>query len=136
MCAKKKNYGVIVLKPMCKPKLIKLDDKKLSLDFMYEHCECEVITFANAYDYNQVFQTDYSIVCDDNGLIVDKPIINPLASVMYSFPNVLAGCCMIVREARGNEEPDVYAIDIDECKNLFTVISSTFEFLKIEGVIK
>lgn len=136
MAAKKRNYGLIVLEPKKKPRLYKLTDKHLSLEQMYSYCECEVITFANAYDYNSVFQTDYTLVCDDNGLIVENPIINHLATVMYNFPNVLAGTCLVVREARQNEEPDVYAIDIDECTVLFNTLCSTYEFLKLEGVIR
>ena len=136
MSPKKKNYAVIKLEPDKKPVLIKLDKKELSLDFSYEHCGCDVITIANTYDYNSIFKTDYSLICDDNGLMVEHPIINPLASCMYSFPQTIAGTCLVVRQSRSNEEPDIYALDIDECNQLFSVLTATFEFLKMEGVIK
>lgn len=131
MATKKYNYGIIQLTTDKKPKLIKLENKELSLEMMYEYCGCDVITIATTADYNKIFGTDYALVCDDMGLLRDKPIFNPIATFMYSFPEMLAGDCIVCRHDRKNEEPDVYAIPIDECKELYAVLCSTFEFLNI-----
>lgn len=126
---KEKKYVVIVLKPNKKPELVYLNSKSVPFPTLRELCECDVITICNTYEYNKVFDTDYCIVCDDNGLLVDRPILNPVASVLYSSGQYLAGTCLVLRNARGNEEPDCYAIDEDEADKLFYMLTLTHHIL-------
>lgn len=126
---KEMKYAAILLKPGKQPVEVFLDDKEIDFRELQKLCECDVITICNTYEYNKVFDTDYCIVCDDNGLLVDRPILNPVASVLYSSGQYLAGTCLVLRNARGNEEPDCYAIDKDEADKLFYMLTLTHHIL-------
>lgn len=124
-----RKYVAIVLKPNARPEKIYLNSKSVPLSMMRELCECDVITICNSYEYNKVFKTDYCIVCDDNGLLVDKPILNFVASLMYSSETYLAGSCIVLRNARGKEEPDCYGIIEREADELLKNLELAYYFM-------
>lgn len=75
------------------------------LQFYYKHIECRCIDI--------VYVKDYLLIVDDEGLLVDDPQVNVVASIMYGHP--ICGNVLIVKEGYTDEgEPTCEGLTDEE----------------------
>ena len=108
----------ILAKPGEKLEVIDFVD---DLQYFYKYIECRCIDI--------VYVKDYLLIVDDEGLLVDDPQVNVVASIMYGHP--ICGNVLIVKEGYNEEgEPTCEGLTNEEIGKF------NERFMKLIGKIK
>lgn len=117
-----KNYAVIVVYPYEPPRLVELDDYHLTLDFLYEHADCDTIQIVRCG--NPYLPPDILLCIDDCGKLVNKPRCYE-ATMAYFNPYDFVVGQGVIGTAVGRsllDEPDIYAFPIDEARKVLALV--------------
>lgn len=108
------------------------------LHWYYDTIGCRCIDIVKPYGLEQVakmydlkaYLDKFSMVVDDEGLLVDEPQVNVVASLLYGADDhgqVLCGDVLIVKDEETEEGIDSVGLNDAEVNMLFAAVNSLIE---------
>ena len=113
------KFAYLIIEEENKMQIVYKDNPKLTLEELYKAIGCHTIQVVRPY-INEVRQNHIIMIIDEEGKLRNKET-NLAATLLYNVPDdYIVGKCIMAKDvADGFEEPDLFAIPLDEAKMLY-----------------